>query len=55
MLHIFYFNVLKLIMRCLFTVLKEGVGSFYVHFVTVNGSIKAGTRMQNQRKKKYYS
>jgi len=38
-------------MRFLFTILKEGVGSFRVRFITVNGSIKAGTRMQNQRKK----
>jgi len=49
----FYFNILKLIMKFLFTILKEDVGSFYVHFITANGSVKAGTRMQNQRKKKY--
>ena len=55
MLHIFYFHVLKLIMKFLLTVFKEGVGSFYVHFITVNGSVKAGIRMQNQRMKKYYS
>lgn len=50
-----FFNALKLIMTLLLTILKEGVGSFYAHFITVNGSVKAGTGMQNQRKKKYYS